>query len=235
MKKTAVLLSVVLVMLLAGAAGLFALGLDVEFKAGGGMAMGTTDDPDKSGQVRWALNTDLVMDLFLLETPRTAFGFSFGAGYANMHYHGVWENLVDPYDFTSTVQTSDSAYNYLMFPVSVVSRTLIVGERALTVRAGAFAGYFLGGTSDLSYDPETTAFTNGKQTLDDSNTEQWMYGLSFYVGLDVLSRGRLTIVPSLKFDLGLTDTSTDLPFPPASKDTFWAFTANVGIRYSLLK
>jgi hypothetical protein len=235
MKKTTVLVSLVAAMLLGGAVGLFALGLDVELKAGGGMAMGTTDDADKSGELRYALDAGVALDLFLLEAPRMAFGVSAGAGYANMHFHGVWENLVDPFDFTVTTQTSDSVYNYLLFPVALVGRIGMGRERALTLRAGGFAGYFLSGTSDLSYAPETTVFDNGEQTLNDTNTEQWMYGLSFYAGLDLLSRGRLSIVPSLQFDLGLTDTSVDLPFPPASKDTFWALTANVGIRYSLLQ
>jgi hypothetical protein len=235
MRKTTVLLFLAAVMFLGGALGLAALGLDVELKAGGGMAMGTTDDANKSGEVRWALNAGVALDLFVLEMGRAALGVSAGAGYANLHFHGVWENLVDPFDFTPTTQTSDSEYNYLLFPVALVGRIDLGKERALTVRGGGFAGYFLTGTSDLSYNPETTVFTNGEQPLDDSNTEQWMYGLSFYAGLNLRSKGRLSIVPSLQFDLGLTDTTVDLPFPPASKDTFWALTANVGIRYSLLQ
>jgi hypothetical protein len=68
-----------------------------------------------------------------------------------------------------------------------------------------------------------------------------MYGLSFYAGLDVFSRGKLSITPSLEFNLGLSDTTVDqeiapgVIYPPASKDTFWALTANVGIRYSILQ
>ena len=61
-----------------------------------------------------------------------------------------------------------------------------------------------------------------------------MYGLSFYAGLDLFTRGRLSIGPSLEFNLGLTDTSIDLQ-PTPSNDTFWALTANVGIRYRLLQ
>ena len=51
-----------------------------------------------------------------------------------------------------------------------------------------------------------------------------MYGLSFYAGLDLFTRGKLSIAPSLEFNLGLTDTTLDLPFPAASNDTFWALT-----------
>jgi hypothetical protein len=45
----------------------------------------------------------------------------------------------------------------------------------------------------------------------------------------------LSIGPSLQFDVGLTDTSIDAMQPTPSNDTFWALTANVGIRYSLLQ
>jgi len=238
MRKTTVLLFLAAVMFLGGALGLSALGLDVELKAGGGMAMGTTDDADKSGEVRWALDAGVALDLFVLETSRVALGVSAGAGYANLHYYGVWENYPSPPGPppSTTTQTSDSEYNYLLFPVALVGRIDLGKERALTVRGGGFAGYFLSGTTVLTYDPEVPLFfVNGEYTLDDSNTEQWMYGLSFYAGLDLISKGRLSIVPSLQFDIGLTDASVDLAYPPASKDTFWALTANVGIRYSLLQ
>jgi len=237
MRKTTVLLFLAAVMFLGGALGLAALGLDVELKAGGGMAMGTTDDTDKSGEVRWALDAGVALDLFVLEMGRVALGVSAGAGYANLHYHGVWENYPNPVPPPlTTTQTSDSEYNYLLFPVALVGRFDVGGGRFLAVRGGGFAGYFLSGTTVLTYNPEIPfVLVNGEYTLDDSNTEQWMYGLSFYAGINLMSKGRLSIVPSLQFDLGLTDTTVDLPFPPASKDTFWALTANVGIRYSLLQ
>jgi hypothetical protein len=109
--------------------------------------------------------------------------------------------------------------------------------RALTLRAGGFVGYFLSGTTDLVYGTEAPPYwASGEYDLDDTNTEMWMYGLSFYAGVDLFTRGRLSISPSLQFDLGLTDTTIDqVIYPPASNDTFWALTANVGIRYSLLQ
>jgi hypothetical protein len=225
-------------MLLVSAFGLSALGLDVELKGGGGLAMGTTDDPDKSGAVRYALDAGLALDLFLLEPGSMAFGLFAGASYINLHFHGVWENYPDPIPppaTSFTTQTSDSTYNYLLFPFGLAGK-FGIGKGSLTVRAGGFVGYFLSGTSDLTYPTEVLPWwDNGPTTLDDSNTELWMYGLSFYAGLDLFSWGKLSIVPSLQFDLGLTDTTVDLAYPPASKDTSWALTANVGIRYSLLK
>lgn len=237
MRKTKALLSLVLAMLLGAAIGLSALSLDLEVKGGGGLAMGATDDPDKSGQLRWALDAGLTLDLYLLELGRLSLGVSGGAAYANLNYHGVWENYPNPVPPPlTTTQTSDSEYNYLLFPVALVGKLNIGARRSLTLRGGGFAGYFLSGTTNLTYNPEVPfVLVNGEVELDDTNTELWMYGLSFYAGLDLLSKGRLSIVPSLEFNLGLTDTSVDLAFPPASKDTFWALTANVGIRYSLLQ
>jgi hypothetical protein len=236
MRRIKLVLSLVAAMLLVSALGLSALGLDVELKAGGGLSMGTTDDANKSGSVRYALDAGLGLDLFLLQTGSMAFGITAGAGYANLHFHGVWENFPNPAPPPlTTIQTSDSTYNYLLLPFGLVGK-FGIGARSLTVRAGGFAGYFLSGTSDLTYNPEVPfVLENGSSTLDSSNTELWMYGLSFYAGMDLFSKGRLSIVPSLQFDLGLTDTTVDLPFPPASKDTSWSLTANVGIRYSLLK
>jgi hypothetical protein len=244
MRRTKLLLLLVTAMLLLSAFGLSALGLDVELKGGGGMAMGTTDDPDKTGKLRYALGAGLGLDLFLFEPGSMAFGVTAGAGYANLNYHGIWENYpAQPFaPPATTTQNSDSAYNYLLFPFGLVGK-FAMGARSLTVRGGGFVGYFLGGTTDLDYETESAlnGWVSGEFDLDDSNTDLLMYGLSFYAGLDVFSRGKLSITPSLEFNLGLSDTTVDqeiapsVIYPPASKDTFWALTANVGIRYSILQ
>jgi hypothetical protein len=88
MRKTG-LFSLAILLLLGAAVGLSALGLDVELKGGGGMAMGTTDDSNKSGELRYALDAGLTLDLFVLELGSFSLGLSGGAGYANLHYHGV--------------------------------------------------------------------------------------------------------------------------------------------------
>lgn len=233
MRKTKVLFSLVTAMLLGAAFGLSALGLDLELKGGGGLAMGTTDDPNKSGQVRWALDAGLTLDLFLLRLGSISLGVSGGAGYANLNYHSVDKGITIP---APTIQTSDSSFNYLIIPFTLVGKFDIGARRSLTARAGGFAGYFLFGTSDLTYNPEVPPFfVNGEVTLNNSNTVQWMYGLSFYAGLDFWGNGRLSFTPSVEFNMGLTDTSINAAQPTPSKDTFWALTANVGIRYRLLQ
>jgi len=233
MRKTKVLFSLVVAILLGAAFGLSALGLDLELKGGAGLAMGTTDDPNKSGEVRYALDAGLTLDLFVLKLNRLSLGLSGGAAYANLNYHGVDQGITIP---APTTQTSNSEYNYLLFPVALVGKFDVGARYSLTVRGGGFAGYFLSGTSDLTYNPEVPpVYTNGEVALDKSNTEQWMYGLSFYAGLDLCGKGRLSVTPSLEFNLGLTDTSINAMQPTPSKDTFWALTANVGIRYSLLQ
>jgi hypothetical protein len=235
MRRTKLLLSLVIALLLVSAFGLSALGLDVELKGGGGLAMGSTDDPNKTGSVRYALDAGLSLDLFLFQPGSMAFGITAGAGYANLNFHGVWENFPNPIPPNippTTTQTSDSTYNYLLFPFGLAGK-FGIGKRSLTVRAGGFVGYFLSGTSHTTYNPVIGLPTDTK--LSSADTELWMYGLSFYGGLDLFRWGKLSIVPSLQFDLGLSDTTVNLAFPPASKDTSWALTANVGIRYSLLK
>jgi hypothetical protein len=243
MRRTKLVLSLVTAMLLVSALGLSALGLDLELKGGGGLAMGTTDDSNKSGSVRYALDAGLSLDLFLLQPGSMAFGISAGAGYANLHFHGVWENYPTPPGPppSTTTQTSDSTYNYLLFPFGLAGK-FGIGKRSLTVRAGGFVGYFLSGTTNLTYNPTMPlVFVNGEYPLNDSNTQLWMYGLSFYAGLDLFTWGKISITPSLQFDMGLSDTTVDqeiapgVIYPPASKDTSWSLTANVGIRYSLLK
>ena len=227
------LFSLAILLLLGAAVGLSALGLDVELKGGGGLAMGTTDDSNKSGELRYALDAGLSLDLYLLELGRLSLGLSGGAGYANLNYHGVDNGITFP---ITTIQTSDSTYNYVLFPVALVAKMGLGDRHSLTLRGGGFAGYFLSGTTDLSYTVELAGvFDNGEKPLNDTNTELWMYGLSFYVGLDVFTRGKLGIGPSLQFDVGLTDASIDAMQPTPSNDTFWALTANVGIRYSLLQ
>ncbi len=237
MRRTKLVLSLVMAMLLASAIGLSALGLDVELKGGAGLAMGTTDDPNKSGEVRYALDAGLTLDLFILQPGSMAFGISAGAGYANLNFHGVDPGLIDPIDFTPTTQTSDSTYNYVLFPVALVGKFGIGAHHSLVVRGGGFAAYFLSGSTDLTYNPETTVFTDGPHTFNDTiqDTELWMYGLSFYAGLNLFTRGRLSISPSLEFNMGLTDTTINAAQPTPSKDTSWALTANVGIRYNILK
>ena len=62
-----------------------------------------------------------------------------------------------------------------------------------------------------------------------------MYGIRAYAGVDLFTKGKITISPGIQFDMGLTDATVDIPlFPPdVSKDTFWALNAIVSVKYGV--
>jgi len=242
MKKQLCVLILIIIVFFGMPMMVSALGLDVSVQVGGGAAMGTTDDDNKSGKLRWAAGVGLVLDAYVLELSNLAVGISSGANYANLHYYGLAKNVpnpVFPAGPATTERTSESSYHYLTIPFTVVGIFDLSAELSFVVRGGGFASYFLGGTVDNTYDPEIAAlgpfpgYLDGEVDLDDSNTEQWMFGLRFYVGAELMKKGKISIIPGIQFDMGLTDTSIDSVQPLPSKDTFWALTANVGVKYSL--
>ena len=210
-----------------------ALGLDVSVQAGGGAAMGTTDDDLKSGKLRWAAEAGLAVDVYALELGALSLGLSLGADYALLNYYGI----TDLSAYGAGDRTAEPRYNYLFIPAALVGNLRLQTDKSVTVRIGGFAAYFLGGKTDVTYDIEVplAGLINGEYDLDDSNTEQWMYGIRAYVGANLFKKGKLSISPGIQFDMGLTDTSVDFPlFPPdTSKDTFWTLIANVTLKYSL--
>ena len=211
-----------------------AIGLDVSVQVGGGAAMGTSDDANKSGKLRWAAGGGLALDIYVLELNKLSVGVSSGADYVLQNYYGETTGITIPILPSTTTRTSESRYNYLNIPFTLVGMLELNENLSLTVRAGGFAGYFLGGKVDNTYTTEWAPFyVNGEVDLDDTNTEQWQYGLRFAVGMDFLKKGKVTLFPLIQFDMGLTDTSIDSMQPRPSKDTFWALTVNVGAKYSL--
>jgi hypothetical protein len=220
-------------------------GLDISAQAGGGMAMGTTDDDAKSGKLRWALGGGVAVDVYLFKFGNFSLGPSFGLDYVMLNYYAEAEDVPTPEEIPLpteyTDRTSESRYNYLNIPLTVVGKFTLNDRLSFTARVGGFAAYFLGGVADNTYDPEITLFlpgptpiyTDGEVDLDDSNTEQWMWGLRFYVGAELFKKGKLSFTPGLQFDMGLTDATDDDVQPLPSKDTFWALTANVGVKYSV--
>jgi hypothetical protein len=241
MKKRKGVLLLIIVAFLAMPMMVSALGLDVSVQAGVGAAMGTTDDDNKSGKLRWAAGGGVALDFYILEISSFEVGISAGADYVNLHYYGIAKNVPTPapLPLLLTERTSESTYNYLTIPFAIVGMYDLSDTLSIIGRIGGFAGYFLGGTVDNTYDPEIIlpgpipVYVNGEVDLDDSNTEQWMYGLRFYVGAELMKKGKISFAPGIQFDLGLTDTSVDDVQPLPSKDTFWALTANVGVRYSV--
>jgi hypothetical protein len=224
----------------------FALELDMSAGVGAGGAMGATDCDAKSGELRHALVAGVCMDWYFLRWGGVSLGLSTGADFSSLNYRGFTEGLPNPayQQFggpAATHRTADTRYNYINFPFLAVGKVALCGTRSVTLRAGGFASYFLGGVSDLTYNPEIgmatgypfDVYTDGSVDLDDSNTEQWMWGLRLYAGTDVFTRGRISLIPGIQFDMGLTDISIDSVQPLPSKDTFWALTANLGLRYRL--
>jgi hypothetical protein len=221
-------------------------GLDISAQAGGGMAMGTTDDDAKSGKLRWALGGGVAVDVYLFKFGNFSLGPSFGLDYVMLNYYADAEGVPNPAfgmlgPPATTDRTSEARYNYLNIPLTLAGTFDLSDMLSITVRAGGFAGLFLGGVSDLTYDPEINTstgylvdvYTDGEVDLDDDNTEQWMWGLRFYVGAELFKKGKLSFTPGLQFDMGLTDATDDDVQPLPSKDTFWALTANVGVKYSV--
>ena len=96
-------------------------------------------------------------------------------------------------------------------------------------------GYFIGGTVNLTYSTQLPlpGFSNGSQTLDSSNTYSWEGGLNFTAGLDFPVGTNVSISPTLLFNMGLSNTT--VPFAGTSfNDTFWALTALIGIKYTVM-
>lgn len=246
MKKQLCVLILIIMVFLGIPMIVSALGLDVAVQAGGGAAFGTTDDDNKSGKLRWAAGGGIALDIYALKMNRLSVGVAGGADYVILNYYGEATNVPNPAFVpfgapATTDRASESTYNYITIPFAVVCSYQFNSDFSLTMRAGGFAGYFLSGVSDQTYTPEIDTgtgytidvYSDGEVDLDDSNTEQWMYGLRFYVGFDILKKGKISIIPGIQFDIGLTDASIDSIQPLPSKDTFWALTANVGVKYSL--
>jgi hypothetical protein len=209
-------------------------GLTIEARGGAGITMGTSDNPNATGSPELATGGGLVLDCYAFSFGPVSLGLSAGAEYALLNFHGVTTNYLSSLIVPGITQTSDSTYNYLIIPVSLVGHMQASPNVGVTLRAGGFAGYFLGGQAKLSYNTlgNTMGLENGTNTLNTSNTEQWEYGLHFSGGPDIKLGPQLTFSPSLEFNMGLTDSSVVTMYNP-SKSTFWSLTGNIGIKYAL--
>jgi hypothetical protein len=210
-----------------------ALGVDVSLQAGGGAAMGSSDSDLKTGKLRWSADAGLAMDVYAFDIGSLALGVSVGADYVMLNYYGI----TDLTTYGAGDRVGEPRYNYVFIPAALVGNMGLKADKSVTVRIGGFAAYFLGGKTDVTYDtqiPIPFQFINGEYDLDDSNTEQWMYGIRAYVGADLFIKGKISISPGIQFDIGLTDATVDLPLPEdTSKDTFWALNALICVKYSL--
>jgi Outer membrane protein beta-barrel domain len=208
-----------------------ALGLDVEAKAGAGLGLGSTDNKDVTGSPRMATGAGVNIDVFLLSLGSAELGISAGAEYSHMTFHSTWSNFMS----TGSDQTQDSTYGYFNVPISLVCSIPVNQSIKVVVRAGGFIGSYLAGFSDLTYNPEIPfVLVNGRQPLDSTNTIKMNYGLHFTAGTDIGLGGGLAVAPAIQFDWGLTDVTKNTPQAGSFKDTLWALTVVVGIKYSVL-
>ena len=100
-----------------------AVGLDVEAKAAGGLALGSTSNPDESGSPRAGFLGGVAVDVYLLNIGPVNLGVSVGADYAYLTFHGVLNNFESSLVGPGQTQTSDSTYTYLQIPSLSLGRS----------------------------------------------------------------------------------------------------------------
>jgi hypothetical protein len=207
----------------------WALGMDLTVHAGGGAAMGSTDDENKTGKIGFAAGGGAGIDLALLKLDALTLSLSTGVEYLFLKYDS--DVFIDTGVLGTTDLTATTDYSYLTLPLVLQGALPLNDKLSLRLSAGGFAGFFLGGNADNTYDPPIplAGLTDGEVELDDTYIEAWQYGLRFGLAAEIKGGGKINLEPGLLFDLGLTDT-TKLE---ASDDTFWALTAYIGCRYSL--
>ena len=208
-----------------------AVGLDVEAKAAGGLALGSTTNPDESGSPRAGFAGGIGVDVYLFTLGPVDIGISAGAEYDYLTFHGTLNNFAGS---PGLVQTSDSNYDYLYFPIALVGRMPLAQSLDLTLRAGAFIGHFLGGSATLTY--SSPGPFPSSATLDSSNTLIGEYGLHFTGEVDIALSSAIALSPGVQFDMGLTNIQAvnpnGLPGAYPYSDTFWAVTATIGVKYT---
>ncbi|MGA2763691.1 MAG: outer membrane beta-barrel protein [Spirochaetia bacterium] len=212
-----------------------AVSLDVEARAAGGLALGSTTNPDESGSPRAGFAGGVGVDVYLFTVGPVDLGLAVGAEYDYLTFHGILNNFQSAIVGPGYTQTTDSIYNYLQFPVSLVGRIPITQSLAVTLRAGAFIGHFLGGSATASYNSNPFGFPTSI-TLDSSNTLVGEYGLHFTGGVDIALSRSFALSPAVQFDMGLTNTQATNPSGAAGpypySDTFWSVTATIGVKYT---
>jgi len=214
-----------------------AISMDIEAKGAGGLALGSTSNPNETGSPRAAFAGGIGVDVFLVTVGPVDLGVSVGAEYDSLSNHGVLNNFESAMVGPGITQTTDNTYNYLQFPISLVGRFPLAQSLALTLRAGAFIGHFVGGSSSASYNSNPGGIFPTSITLDSSNTLVGEYGLHFTGGVDIALGGNFSLSPAVQFDMGLTNIqATDPTGAPGAypySDTFWSVTATIGIKYNV--
>jgi hypothetical protein len=205
-----------------------ALGLDVEAKGGVGIGLGSTDNKDITGAPRLAANGGGNVDFYLASLGPGELGLSVGGEYSHLTFHYTWANKAGP----GVDLVSDVTYGYFNLPISLVYKLPVSDSIKLVFRAGGFIGFFLGGFNDGALDPDIAPV--GRTSLDSSNTASMNYGLHLTAGADIALFSGLALAPAIQFDWGFSDVTKNTPANGDFKDTLWALTVVVGIKYSVL-
>jgi len=216
-----------------------AISLDVEANAGAGLGLGSTNNPAETGSPRFAFQGGIEGDLFLFRAGPVDLGFSTGLEYDNMTNHGTVNNPAIPALGEPAITVdSDNDYVYLIVPFVLTSRIPLSQSMNLTLRAGGFYGFFMGGqATNITYNPAVGGPTSA--TLNSSNTPPGLLGLHFSGGVDFGLGGGLFLSPSVIFNMGLTNTTgtsmTNYTFGNGSTyvDSLWSLSLLIGIKYNV--
>ncbi len=216
-----------------------AFGLDVEAKGGVGIGLGTTDNDDIEGAPRLSAGAGFDADIYFLKAGPVDLGICVGIDYSYLSFHSKWKKYLSsitvPYTGQTTDQITDSKYHYVNFPIMIVGSMPINDTMRAFIKAGGFIGYLVGGTAEVTYDPELplTGFSDADVDLDSDNSNRWEWGLNFVGGVDIPIGSNFSISPQLLYNMGLTDTTKKVA-GTSFKDTFWALTFMVGFKYKVL-
>ena len=121
-----------------------AVSLDIEAKGAGGLALGSTSNPNETGSPRAAFAGGIGVDVFLVTVGPVDLGVSVGAEYDSLNNHGVLNNFESAMVGPGITQTTDNTYNYLQFPISVVGRIPLCAVPCPDLARGSFHRAFRG-------------------------------------------------------------------------------------------
>ncbi len=232
-RKFFFLLLLIVIFVFALFTALNAQSIDVRLEGFGGLSGGSTDDPDKSGEVGFSGGGGIGVSFYFLQFGKIRLGASTGVDFMYLTYNST-TNTIAP--APPSELSSDTNYSYLVVPVTAKGAYKLNDSLAITLDMGPFFGFFLGGKSKNTYNPEFIGvLENGEEDLDKDTTEQLDIGLRLAASIELGINENLRISPGMMFDLGFSDTSKDLPMSivASSKDTFWKLDVYFAVIYNL--
>lgn len=226
-----------------------ALGLTVEANAGGGLGLGSTNNPNETGSPRAAVQAGLEADLFLLSLGPVDLGIGTGLEYDNMSNYGTVTQVnpgpIGPPPFTQNIDSNNN-YVYLIVPLVITSRIQLSQGMNLTLSAGGFYGFFMGGQATNVSSSVYGSLPN--ETFNSSNVPGALLGLHFSGGVDFGLGGGFSLSPLIIFNMGLTNITGFPPLPfnqnnytytnngttfSTYTDSLWSLSLLIGIKYNV--